>query len=168
MERTLRDGTIVSLRPIAPTDKSALTAALEALSPDTVHRRFLGPKVRFSTKELRYLTEVDGRDHVAIVAEEPEHPGRIVAVARWVRLIGQPDAAEFAIVVGDHLQGKGLGSLLADELAATAKLNGVTRFTASTLSENEPILRIMARLSTHLERHHTGMGTSEVAFDLAA
>jgi hypothetical protein len=62
----------------------------------------------------------------------------------------------------------GLGSILAEELAHSAKAEGVTRFTASVLSENAAIGRIMARLSNHLERHHTGRGLSEVAFDLAA
>jgi RimJ/RimL family protein N-acetyltransferase len=168
MKRTLNDGTEIRVRPIRAGDKDALSDALAHLSPASVHARFLAPKARFSSSELRYLTEVDGHDHVALVAELEGQPGRIAGVGRWVRLPEAPDTAEFAIVVGDPLQGRGLGSLLADELVAVAKAHGITRFTATALSENAAIVRIMHRLSTHLERHHGGFGVSEISFDLAA
>ena len=167
MERTLKDGTTVHVRPIRAGDKDALSEALAQLSPASVHARFLGPKSRFSSSELRYLTEVDGHDHVALVAELDDGAG-IAAVGRWVRLPDAPDTAEFAIAVGDPLQGKGLGSILADDLVAIAKAHGITRFTATALSENAAIVAIMARLSHHLERHHCGHGVSELSVDLAA
>jgi RimJ/RimL family protein N-acetyltransferase len=168
MERTLHDGSTVVLRPIEAEDKMGLRLFLAGLSPTTIQQRFLGPKRRFSASELSYLTEVDGHDHVAVVAERVDAPGRLAAVGRWVRLPGEPATAEFAIVVADELQGLGLGSAVADELARRAKEEGVTRFTASTLSDNAAIVRLMARLATHLERHPGGMGVSEVAFDLVA
>jgi len=168
MQRTLKDGSSVTLRPIAASDKHALATYLELLSPETVRRRFLGPKQRFTSGELRYLTEVDGHDHVALVATPVDAPDTVVAVGRWIRLPKKPATAEFAIVVGDDLQGLGLGSLLADELAATAKAEGISRFTASTLADNVAIVRVMERLSDHLDRRHPGLGVAEVAFDLAA
>ena len=82
------------------------------------------PKARFTKAELRYLTEVDGHDHVALVAESERWPGTIVAVARYVRLDDDPDTAEAAIVVADMLQGLGLGTLLAERLAAAATVHG--------------------------------------------
>jgi RimJ/RimL family protein N-acetyltransferase len=168
MQRTLKDGSKVHVRSIRADDKHALSDALAHLSPASAHARFLTAKRRFSASELRYLTEVDGRDHVALVVELPGQPGNIAAVGRWVRLPEAPDTAEFAIVVGDHLQGKGLGSILAEDLAALAKAHGITRFTATALSDNQAIVRIMERLSDHLERHHGGAGVSEISFDLAA
>lgn len=168
MKRTLKDGTTVQVRSIRAQDKDALSAALTHLSPASVQARFLGPKSRFSASELRYLTEVDGHDHVALVAELDGQPGSIAGVGRWVRLPEAPDTAEFAIVVGDPLQGLGLGSILADDLVAIAKAHGITRFTATALSENAPIVRVMKRLSDHLERHHSGLGVSEMSIDLAA
>ncbi len=168
MRRVLKDGTTVNVRAISARDKDALSAALTRLSPASVHSRFLGSKSRFSASELRYLTEVDGHDHVALVAELDTEPGAIVAVGRWVRLPETPDTAEFAIVVGDPLQGQGLGSILADDLAAIAKAHGITRFTATSLSENAAVAAIMTRLSDHLERHHSGPGVSELSVELAA
>ena len=65
----LSDGTQVKIRPIEAGDKQELQEGLHRLSEATVQRRFLVPKVRFTKAELRYLTEVDGHDHVAFVAE---------------------------------------------------------------------------------------------------
>ena len=67
---------MVLIRPIRADDKRMLTDGLRRLSDESVHRRFLMPKPSFSRAELRYLTEVDGRDHVALVAESPSAPVR--------------------------------------------------------------------------------------------
>jgi RimJ/RimL family protein N-acetyltransferase len=146
----LSDGTRVAIRPIEAGDKQELQDGLHRLSEATVQRRFLVPKVRFTKAELRYLTEVDGHDHVSLVAESERWPGTIVAVARYVRLDADPDTAEAAIVVADELQGLGLGSLLADRLAAAAAIHGVRRFTAEMLGDNRAARRLMDRLADRL------------------
>lgn len=148
----LADGSRVSIRPIAPSDKQELQDGLHRLSDATIQRRFLVPKVRFTRAELAYLTEVDGHDHAALVAESERWPGMIVAVARYVRLNGDPDTAEAAIVVGDEMQGLGLGRLLADRLADVAIDNGVRNFTATMLGENRAAHRLMDILDERL-RH---------------
>ena len=171
MEHVLRNGDRGFIRPIEPRDKAELAAGLTELSDLTVHRRFLSPKRRFTSAELRYLTEVDGHDHAAYVAEALDPvtgDRRVVAVARWVRLADEPDTAEAAIVVADSLQGKGLGSMLADLLAETAAAEGVRRFSATMLSDNRPAQRLMARLSTSLERRHDGAGQTHLSARLAA
>jgi RimJ/RimL family protein N-acetyltransferase len=164
----LRDGTPLIVRPIRPDDKRLLARGLSELSPASVQRRFLAPKPSFTSSELRYLTEVDGHDHVALVALDPADPTRLVGVARWVRLHDDPDAAEIAIVVGDPWQGRGVGTLLAEAVAEEARVQGVRRFTATMQSDNVPAQRLMARLTDHLERHHGGGGVSELVLDLAA
>lgn len=146
----LSDGTAVVIRPIAADDKQELQDGLHRLSVETVQRRFLVPKVRFTKAELRYLTEVDGHDHVALVVESERWPGMIVAVARYVRLDADPDTAEAAIVVADALQGLGLGTLLAERLAAAARIHGICRFTAEMLGDNRPAQRLMELLTAEL------------------
>jgi len=169
MEHLLRDGHRVLLRPIEPRDKAELSTGLSELSDLTVHRRFLAPKTRFTNAELRYLTEVDGHDHAAFVAEVlNDQPGRVGAVARWVRLADEPDTAEAAIVVADVLQGNGLGTLLSERLAETAAEEGVRRFTATMLSDNRAAQRLMVRLSRDLERRHGGAGAAQLTAELAA
>ena len=165
---TLPDGTQILIRPIQATDKARLSAALGRLSRKTIQRRFLAAKPKLSSSELRYLTEVDGHGHIALVAVLAAAPDAIVAVARCVRLPGSPDTAEFAIVVGDPLQGRGLGSLLARELAAAARAAGIRRFSATMAGENVAVRRLIAHFTQTLEHEHVGHGVREVVVKLAA
>ena len=158
----LRDGTRLNIRPIRPEDKAELTAGLGRLSPTTVHKRFMSPKTRFSAAELRYLTEVDGHHHAAHVAEEADPPNRIVAVARYVELPDDPGTADVAIVVGDPLQGQGLGTVMAAHLAEEAARNGIRGFSATMLSDNHAAHRLMAHLADHLARRTSGSGQQEL------
>src|SRR3954447_8070408 len=104
---TLLDGTLVFVRPITPQDKPLLVDGLRRISPETAMRRFLSPKFRFTPAELRYLTEVDQHDHIALVAVDVADPSLLIAVARCVRVAA--DTADVAVVVGDPWQGLGLG-----------------------------------------------------------
>ena len=158
----LRDGTRLTIRPIRAADKAELSAGLGRLSPATVHKRFMSPKTRFSASELRYLTDVDGHHHAAHVAEESDPPYRIVAVARYVELPDEPGTADVAIVVGDALQGQGLGSVLAAHLAEEASRNGIRGFSATMLSDNRAAHRLMEHLAGHLERRRSGSGQDEL------
>ena len=146
-----------------------LENGLRHLSSESVQRRFLTPKRSFSRAELRYLTEVDGRDHVALVAEYPGDPGRrLIAVGRFVRLQDDPEAAEVAIVVADDWHRRGLGSLLAEQLAERARGLGIRRFTATMAADNVAAHRLMTKLTSHLEQRHVGAGVSELVLELAA
>jgi RimJ/RimL family protein N-acetyltransferase len=165
----LPDGAQVLLRPIRADDKRMLADGLRRLSPESVQRRFLTPKRSFSRAELRYLTEVDGRDHVALVAENPAEPARrLIAVGRFVRLRDDPEAAEVAITVADDFQGRGRGSILGEHLAHSARNRGIRRFTATMSSQNVPAHRLMAKLTKHLQQQHVGGGVDELVLDLAA
>src|SRR3954451_24430207 len=137
--KRLHGGTPVLIRRIRSDDKELLARGLRDLSDQSVQRRFLSPKRRFTRAELRYLTEVDQHDHVAIVAESPTQAVRsLIGVARFVRLPEDPSTAEAAIVVGDLWQGMGIGSMLARELSARARGLGIRRFTATLASGNVP------------------------------
>jgi len=168
MVSQLHDGTPVRIRPIRPDDKALLSEGITRLSDLTVQRRFLSPKRHFTSAELRYLTEVDGYDHVAFVAEDRRERDSLLGVGRFVRLAEDAEAAEIAILVADPFQGKGLGSLLGAELAHAAAERGVRRFTATMLADNRPAQALMAKLSNHLDRHHVGRGTAELVAPLVA
>lgn len=154
-------------RHIRPDDKGRLAEGLERLSPESRRRRFLMSKPRFSSSELRYLTEIDGFDHVAIVAVSAEDPDVLYAVARFVRLRDDPETAEAAIVVGDPFQGQGLGRELGRRLADEARERGVKRFTATLLSDNEAPQRLFASISERLESRSVS-GVREVTGVLGA
>jgi RimJ/RimL family protein N-acetyltransferase len=165
----LPDGASILIRPIRADDKRFLEDGLRQLSDESVHRRFLSPKRSFSRAELRYLTEVDGRDHVALVAEYPGEPvRRLIAVGRFIRHSHDRDAAEAAITVADDWQGRGVGSLIAERLATEARYAGVDRFTATMASDNVAAHKLMRKLTESLREQHTGFGVSELVAELAA
>lgn len=162
------DGTELVVRHIRPDDKELLVDGLARLSPQSVYRRFLSPKHHFSSGELRYLTELDGRDHVALVALLPHDPDHLVGVARFVRLEHDPETAEAAIVVGDRFQGRGLGKLLALRLADEARERGIRRFQATILGENQAAKRLLRAMSERV-RAGTVVGPAvELSADLPA
>jgi acetyltransferase len=165
---SLPDGTRILLRPIEAADKARISAALGRLSQETIRRRFLAAKPTFSTSELRYLTEVDGHNHLALAAVLADDPEALVGVARCVRLPDAPDTAEFAIVVADAYQGRRLGTLLARELADAARAVGIRRFAATMLSDNTAVRRLMATISAQLQLERLDGGVREVVVDLAA
>ncbi len=167
MIERLPDGTCVLVRPIRPDDKALLVDGLARLSPESIQRRFLTPKPRFSSAELRYLTELDGYNHVALVATPENHPEWIAGVARFVRLAEDPATAEFAILVADPYQGEGLGSRLAMLLTERAQELGVHRFTATTQADNVPAQRLIEAIASELEYVHQG-NVTEVVAQLAA
>jgi len=140
-----------------------LSDALAHLSSASVHARFLGPKSRFSSSELRYLTEVDGHDHIAYVAVKDD---TLVAVGRVVRV--DEDTADIAILVWDEWQGLGLGSWLARRLADAAAAEGVTRIAGTLLADNGPALRVLKRVSADFVHDDLSHGVREIVTRLAA
>jgi GNAT superfamily N-acetyltransferase len=165
MLHELPDGTRVRLRFIAPSDKALLARGMSELSPQSRHQRFFTPKTRLSEGELRWFTEVDGRDHVAIVAVFESDPGRLAGVARCVRDPEHPDAAEAAITVCDGLQGQGLGRALGLALADVAKALGVKRFTASLLGTNVAASRLFHAISQRVRTEYSA-GIADLVVEL--
>jgi nucleotide-binding universal stress UspA family protein/RimJ/RimL family protein N-acetyltransferase len=137
------DGAEVTIRPITPEDREALRAGFERLSPESRYRRFFVPMQELSERDLDYLTQVDHRDHEALVAVDPE-TGNLIGVARFVRT--SSDEAEPAIVVADDWQGRGIGTRIMDRLVARAREEGIHRFRAPVLANNEEALRLLSRL----------------------
>lgn len=156
----LRD---VRLRPIRPDDKVLLQRGLANLSLESTVQRFLGPKPSFSGAELRYLTEVDMTDHVALVAMLGDD---LIAVGRFVRDPEHPHQAEVAITVGDPWQGQGLGTLLGDALVEAARERGITEFTALLQGTNRAAHRLFSHVAGQLTTR-TADGVDEMVGALA-
>jgi len=121
------------IRDLGPADEPLLDQLHAALSPRSQYRRFHAAKPRLAPRERRYLAGTDGRDHVALVALDGA--GAPVAVGRFVRLRGRPETADIAAEVADERQSQGIGSDLVRRLARRAAAVGVSRFTATVLSE---------------------------------
>jgi RimJ/RimL family protein N-acetyltransferase len=153
----LDNGVDVVIRPIRPGDKGLLAEGMRHLSERSAYQRFLAPKHALTARELRYLTEIDFRDHVAYVAVRAEDPDALVGVGRWVRLTADPEVAEIAFVVADDLQRHGLGTALGEALAHAARERGVKRFVATMLPDNLAAHRLFARLAQERSTARSGI-----------
>jgi GNAT superfamily N-acetyltransferase len=150
------------MRPIAPTDKALLQVGVSRLSAETAYRRFLTGKPRLSKEELRYLTEIDGRDHMALVVLDGD--GDLVAVGRLVRSEEDPDTAELAIVVADCWQRRGIGRVLAAELTQAMS---VKRISGTMLASNRAALGLMRSIGS-IERSAIDGGVRELVATVRA
>ena len=147
LEVELRDGSRALLRPIRPDDKERLRHGLDWLSPRSRYLAFHDRLDHLTDEQLRYVTEIDHRDHVAWVAldaDDPEAPG--MGIGRYVRLSHATHVAEAAITVVDRYQGLGLGTLLLAVLTAVARANGIEVFRNYVLAENEAMLGLFDEL----------------------
>lgn len=151
--------TAAPIRPIRPDDKAALTAFFERLSPESRRRRFLAPKPRLTARDLAFLTEVDGRDHVALVAVDPDDG--IVGVARYAAWRDGSGMAEIAFAVAEDWHGRGLGSALGSRLVEHAGRSGLAGLTASTFVENLPARALLRRLGFAHARTSDGVAEYE-------
>ena len=143
---TLPGGQRLWLRAIRPDDRDRLREEFLKLSKDTVRERFFSIKLDLTPDELTYLTEVDFRHHVALVAELESGPYRIpVAVGRLVRRNDDPDHSEIAITVTDEMQARGIGRVLFRHLLDCARRLGIHHVDASVLAENTSMLKLIRR-----------------------
>lgn len=137
----LKDGSNIQLRPVTPDDKPLLADGFSRLSARARYLRFLTPSDRLSSSQLAYLAEVDHHDHVAWGALDGDEAA---GIGRWVRLDADPAAADVAITVLDDYQRRGIGRLLLQVLAVSARARGVGVFHFDVLAENEPMNGLLA------------------------
>lgn len=139
----LDDGLAISVRPIRADDADRLRRGHEQLSQLARRRRFGSEDIRqLSDSQVRRLVTIDHVNHVAWGAsnpERPEEPG--IGIARYVRLNGEPNAADVAIIIADAYQGRGAGFVLQACLHLTAHQHGLHTFYYDVSSDNERIIQ---------------------------
>ncbi len=165
-EHVLDDGTPVTLRHVRPEDAAELRRGFARLSPASRYRRFLGSKSTLSDETVRYLTCVDGQNHVAIVATTRGAPlgePTGLGIARFIRSTEDPAVAEAALTVIDDMQRKGLGRILAVTLARAALERGITRFRGEILTDNEPARELLDEVGATVHASPDG----SLVFDVA-
>ena len=135
----LRDGSTAHLRPIRPSDATELGRFQASQSEQSAYFRFFAPIKYLTKRELDVLTNVDHVDRVALLVtrRDGDDPTaeRVIGVGRYD--VVEPGTAQVAFNVADAVKGYGLGSVLLEHLAAAARENGITRFVAEVLPENE-------------------------------
>nr|WP_084100105.1 bifunctional GNAT family N-acetyltransferase/acetate--CoA ligase family protein [Knoellia flava] len=143
----LRDGSVAHLRPIRPSDEAAIHEFHSRQSEESIYLRFFAPLKRLSDKDVHRFTHVDYEDRVALVLTLRDD---IIGIGRYDRI--EPGSAEVAFNVSDHYQGRGVGSVLLEHLAAIAQEFGITRFTAEVLPQNRKMLTVFSEAGYEVSR----------------
>jgi RimJ/RimL family protein N-acetyltransferase len=158
----LRDGVSVLVREIRAEDAPALQRLVGRSSAHSIELRFFGPMKGLSDQMARRFAEVDGEDRFALVALDPDDADEIVGVVRYEREKGT-DGAEFAALVEDRFQGRGLGIGLTRRLIEAARERGIEILHALVMPENEVMLRLLRSLNLpERERWENGIEHVEI------
>ena len=159
----LADGGVAHLRPSGPADTEAIRAMHGRLSQTTLYMRYFKAVNEISDRQIEIFTDVDHDSRVGLVAMLG---GQMIAAGTYHRdPTGNADAAEAAFLVEDSQQGRGIGSILLEHLAAAARERGIRRFTAEVLSENTKMLGVFMDAGYTVHREYDS-GVVDLAFDI--
>jgi acetyltransferase len=143
---SLSDGTEVLLRPIRPEDEPAEAEMLASLSEETLRGRFFENLANVSHDMLVRFTNIDYDREMAIVAELTRgKKKRLIGIGRLMAE-GDRGNGEFAVVVHDDFQGKGLGFKLTDVMIGIAQEKGLREVDGYISSGNRRMLRVVDEL----------------------
>ncbi len=137
------DGAIVRLRPVRRDDVPALVELYSRASSANLQMRFFHlPSEASIALEARRSCRPAGPEHRTVVAELGD---ALVGVASYERR-GRRHA-EFAVFVDDRQHGRGIGTLLLEQLAGDARRHGVADLTGDVLGGNTPMLTVARDLA---------------------
>ena len=143
-QATLRDTSVVRLRPIRPDDAESLESMLAKVVPEDLRARFHGTMRVLDRSLLSRLTQIDYDREMAFISftDAEKIPLGVV------RLHADPDnlTAEFAVLVRSDWHGRGLGTVLMHAIIDHAARRGIGTLVGSVLRDNEPMLTLMREL----------------------
>jgi len=157
-------GVRIFVRPVRPEDAPLFEELFKVLSPTSVYFRFFRPMKALPHSLLVRFTQVDYDREIALVAlDEDSVEERMLGVARVISGADK-DEAEFAILVGDPWQGKGIGAALLRKCLQIAKERGIKHVFGIVLPENTQMLALGKKLGFKISR--SGGGECELRIDL--
>ncbi len=145
---TLKDGTVVSLRPVRPEDEPAHSEFISRLSPEDSHFRFFHTIRSMPHTQLARLTQIDYDREMAFVATRSA-PGGGVETIGVVRTVAdsENDTAELSIVVRTDLKRRGLGSHLLRKAIDYCRSRGTRELCGDVLAGNDSMLELARRFA---------------------
>jgi acetyltransferase len=150
-------GYSISIRPLRRSDLDIESAFVEGLSRETRYNRLLGGAINISRAYIEQLTTINySRDMALAAVVMTEDSEVLIGVARYVMDAASaefPGPAEFAIVIADAWQGRGVGRHLMEKLIEVARGRGLPRLYGEILATNHGMLTMMKKLGFGIERH---------------
>jgi len=140
---TTEEGIPIIVRPIRPADKPRVAKLINSLSAQSIYLRFFSPIRSFSDEMIYRLTHIDCRNEIVLVALDPSQNMLGKAV---ICITEDGTRGEFAVLVADQWQGKGIGAALLKRCLMLARERGVETVWGRVLSENTKMLALGKKL----------------------
>jgi GNAT superfamily N-acetyltransferase len=150
---------------LSPTTLPPCSGSLSGVASERSICASSGPLTSSPKRKAQYFAHVDGTDHFAFVAMEPDDQDEIIAIVRYDREPGE-ERAEYAAIVQDSWQGHGIGIDLTRRLVDLACGNGVRYFYAMVMGKNRRMLELLRHLDLP-EQEHQQEGVKHVEVELA-
>ena len=123
--------------------------------------------IKITREYLERLTTVDfSRDMALAAVLMIEDREVLIGVARYVLETGDR-ACEFALVIADAWQGRGIGGRMMEKLIAVARSRGLAQIYGDVLSTNSPMLNFCRKLGFKLSRHDDDATVTRVTLKLS-
>lgn len=159
-------GAPVTIRPLRPDDSGIERDFVSGLSGESRYNRLLGGAIKISDEYIRRLTELDWTREAAFAAITMLGDREsIIGVARYV-IEHDGESCEFALVLADAWQGRGIGRRMLEKLMVVAAQRGIRRMHGEILSTNVSMLALARKLGFRLTRHPQDATVTRAALDL--
>lgn len=168
----LSDGTEVRIRPIRPEDEPLIIGLHKTLSEESVQFRYLHPMKlmqRISHERMIRVCFIDYNREMALVVdrENPETGEHEILGVGRLSIVRGKNEAEFALVVSDRWQQRGLGTTLLQHLLDVGRKEGLSRVTGYVHPDNSKMRRVCEKLKFTF-RYLADEALLEAAIDLGA
>ncbi len=158
----LEDGTPALLRPMRPEDEPLVSEFLSKCSEETIYFRYFHLIKRWTHEMLIRFTQNDYDRELGLMAiGQPPGPEEMLGVGRLV-MAADRSTAEFALIVADPWQGKGLGEKLIERVIEVARENGVQVLWGEVLAENVPMLSLVKKMGFAIGAREDGVRRVEM------
>lgn len=156
---TLRDGAPVTVRAIRRDDGSGILAAFDRLDRESVYTRFFTYKKELSDADLKGLTDVDF-DHVValVVTADAGDIETLIGGGRYCSEapLRGAQSAELAFITANDYHGRGVSGLILKHLVLIGRAQGVLRFEADVLAQNQAMLAVFRHSGLALKQQREG------------
>jgi acetyltransferase len=124
-------------------DAERIQSFVRALSLDSRRARFFSPIRELSPAQLELMTQMAFPAAVGLVAESADATRQLLGIAQYA---SDDEGPEFAVVVADAWQGRGLGGRLVRQLVELAGVAGFAFLRGFVLGGNAPMIGLAKSL----------------------
>lgn len=143
---TVPDGTEITIRPIKPEDAELEVEFVRSLSTETKYYRFMNTMRELPPAMVARLTQIDYDREMAFLATiQVDGAEKEIGVCRYA-VNPDGESCEFAVVVGDEWQHRGLARKLMGVLIETARGRGLAYMNGVFLANNDRMLKFVQGL----------------------